>query len=227
MINCIIIEDQPLAQFILQEYISEVDNLCLKGTFADTNKAKTFMSAEYIDLIFLDIHLPQTSGIEFLRSLPNHPKTIFTTAYPEYALESYEFNVIDYLLKPFSYERFLQAISKLESVVNTQEINGFSKAVIIKSNHEHIKVNTSDIVYIASDSHYTEIYTFQKTYLSKDSLKQWLKKLDPKYFCQVHKSYLINIKYLNKVSGNIIHLKNTSIPLGRVYKKYFVKYYLK
>ncbi|MDO5971054.1 LytTR family DNA-binding domain-containing protein [Flavivirga aquimarina] len=225
MLNCIIIEDQPPAQRILQKYISEVEILSLKGTFPDAIKAKYFMDMEPVDIIFLDIHLPKMSGIDFLKSVPNHPKVILTTAFSEYALESYAFNVVDYLLKPISYERFLQAISKLK--LNINETPEGSETIILKSGYEHIRLLTSEVIYIKSDSYYTEVTTLEKTYISNDSLKQWLEKLDNNYFCQVHKSYLINIQHLIKVSGNIIHLTNTSLPLGRAFKKYFMDTYLK
>ncbi|GAA3620123.1 LytR/AlgR family response regulator transcription factor [Flavivirga jejuensis] len=225
MLNCIIIEDQPPAQRILQKYISEVEILSLKGTFPDAIKAKYFMDMAPVDVIFLDIHLPKMSGIDFLKSVPNHPKVILTTAFSEYALESYAFNVVDYLLKPISYERFLQAISKLK--LNINETTEGSETIILKSGYEHIRLLTSEVIYIKSDSYYTEVTTLEKTYISNDSLKQWLEKLDNNYFCQVHKSYLINIQHLIKVSGNIIYLTNTTLPLGRAFKKYFMDTYLK
>lgn len=169
MLNCIIIEDQPPAQRILQKYISGADILSLKGMFSDAIKAKAFMEMEHVDLIFLDIHLPKISGIDFLKSIPNHPKVILTTAFSEYALESYEFNVIDYLLKPISNERFLQAISKLK--LNMNEERDAFETIIFKTGYEYIKLKTSEVIYIKSDSDYTEVTTLEKRYLSNDSLK--------------------------------------------------------
>lgn len=226
MFNCIIIEDQPPAQRILKRYISTTESIVLKETFTDALKAKDYLKKEKIDLIFLDIHLPKISGIDFLRSMPNHPKVILTTAFSDYALESYQFNVIDYLLKPISQERFLQAISKLRILETKEHLNIPLETIIIKSGHELIKLKTSDIIYIKADSDYTEIMTELKKYLSKESLKHWLDKLDETSFCQVHRSYLLNINYLVKISGKIIHLKNGTIPLGRAYKKKFVTNFL-
>jgi DNA-binding LytR/AlgR family response regulator len=227
MFNCIIIEDQPPAQRILKRYISTTKSIILKETFTDALKAKDYLKKEEIDLIFLDIHLPKISGIDFLKSMPNHPKVILTTAFSDYALESYEFNVIDYLLKPISQERFLQAISKLRLLEKMEHLNTPLETIIIKSGHELIKLKTSDIIYIKADSDYTEIKTEFKKYLSKESLKHWLDKLDETSFCQVHRSYLFNTNYLVKISGNIIHLKTDTIPLGRAYKKKFVTNFLK
>jgi len=227
MFNCIIIEDQPPAQRILKRYISTTKSIILKEIFTDALKAKDYLNKEKIDLIFLDIHLPKISGIDFLKSMPNHPKVILTTAFSDYALESYQFNVIDYLLKPISQERFLQAISKLCLLEKKEHLNISLETIIIKSGHELIKLKTSDIIYIKSDSDYTEIITEFKKYLSKESLKHWLDKLDRTHFCQVHRSYLFNTNYLIKISGNIIHLKTETLPLGRTYKKEFVTNHLK
>lgn len=224
MLNCIIIEDQPPAQRILQTYINDVEILSLKGTFPDAIKAKEFMDTESIQLIFLDIHLPKISGLDFLKSFENHPKVILTTAFSEYALESYSFNVVDYLLKPISNERFSQAISKLKQSIS--ETISIPKSIIIKTGHQHIRIKHSEILYIKSDSDYTEVTTLEKTYLSKDSLKQWLEKLDANLFCQIHKSYLINTEHLEKVSANIVYLSNTSLPIGRAFKKKFMETYL-
>lgn len=227
MFNCIIIEDQPPAQRILKKYISGTNILTLKETFTDAMKAKAYLQTAKIELIFLDIHLPKISGIDFLKSMPNHPRIILTTAFSDYALESYQFNVVDYLLKPISQERFSQAVSKLQTIQNEEKANTILETIVIKSGHELIKVKVSDITYLKADSDYTEITTVNKVYLSIESLKYWLEKLDSTYFCQVHRSYLVNTNHIIKVSGNTIHLVSTTLPLGRAYKKYFITKYLK
>lgn len=226
MLRCIIIEDQPLAQRMLHKYISQSGHLILKATFTDAVRAMDFVRTQSVDLIFLDIHLPKMSGLDFLRSNPNHPKVILTTAFPEYALESYQFNVVDYLLKPYTYERFSQALSKLESMTKTEK-EPLSENVIIKSGHNFIQLPNTDIVYIKSDADYTEVYTEDRSYLSKQSLREWLEELDPGTFCQIHKSYIINVLHFKRISGNTVHLKDISLPIGRVYKKKFVEHYLK
>jgi len=234
MLNCIIIEDQPPAQRILKRYIDDIDGLVLLETFSDVVKASSFLEKEKIDLIFLDIHLPKMSGFDFLRSVPNHPKVILTTAFADYALESYQYNVVDYLLKPISFERFLQAIEKLNKI-NYDDGDVFeikkehaikNETIFIKSGYEHIQLLIADIIAIKSDSDYTEIITKQKSFLSKRSLKYWLEKLDKNIFCQVHKSYIINVKQIEKISSNSIHFKDLIIPLGRAYKKNFSERFL-
>ncbi|MGM8360642.1 LytR/AlgR family response regulator transcription factor [Flavobacterium sp. ARAG 55.4] len=221
MLTCIIIEDQPPAQRILQKYIAETPDLLLKNKFTDVLQAKIFLETEHVDIIFLDIHLPKISGMSFLRTYENCPAVILTTAYSDYALESYEYNVKDYLLKPFSYERFLQAVSKVYSTFEND-----NEPLFIKSGYDLIKIKQQDIIYIKSDGDYTEVYALDKMHLSSDSLKQWLDKLNED-FCQIHKSFIVNINYSQKISGNKLFILNdTILPIGRAYKKYFVKKYI-
>ena len=225
MLACIIIEDQPPAQRILKKYISNADNLILKGTFSNPLEAKNYLSKEKIDLMFLDIHLPKMSGLEFLKSVENHPKVILTTAYSEYALESYQYNVIDYLLKPFSYDRFLKSIQKVNNLDNKSQFfnKNNSNILYIKTGYEVLKIDSNEIYYIKSDGDYTEIFMETKKILTSDSLKNWLEKLKSN-FCQVHKSYIINEHHFNKLLKNQLYLNNDIvIPLGRAYKKTFIE----
>ncbi|MDO6758923.1 LytTR family DNA-binding domain-containing protein [Tamlana sp. 2_MG-2023] len=227
MITCIIIEDQPPAQRILKKYISDVDFLTLKGVFSDAIQAIEFLKTEAIDLMFLDIHLPKISGIEFLKSSNNVPQVILTTAFSEYALESYELNVVDYLLKPFSFQRFFQAVSKVPSKEpeNTSEA---PKEIFIKSGYEHIKIIIDDILFIESDSDYTEIITAHKKYLSHEPLRHWIEVLPQNQFYRIHKSYILNIQKIEKLVSNLVYLQgNFKIPMGRAYKDHFTKNILK
>ncbi|MBE7692211.1 response regulator transcription factor [Tenacibaculum finnmarkense] len=229
MLHCIIIEDQPPAQRILKRYIENIEGLILLEIFSDVLKVEQYLNKNKVDLIFLDIHLPKMSGIDFLRAVTNHPKVILTTAFSDYALESYQYNVVDYLLKPISFERFLQAIEKVNSI-NYENLKDFklkneylnkNETIFIKSGYDHIQLFISDIIAIKSDADYTEISTKNKTYLSKESLKYWLEKLDDTLFCQVHKSYIINVKQIEKVASNSIYINSLIIPLGRAFKKQF------
>ena len=228
----IIIEDQAPAQRILQKYIKDIGTLDLKGTFSNAVDAIVFLQNNTVDLIFLDIHLPKISGMDFLKTLQNAPQVILTTAFSEYALESYEYNVVDYLLKPYSFQRFIQAISKSVSMLKTSAEVTIEKTptsedhFFIKIGHDLIKVNIQEILYFTSDEDYVKIVTQDKSYLSSDSLKTWLSKLTPE-FCQVHKSYIINTKHIKKISGNHIYVANDiSIPIGRAYKEFFVSTFL-
>src|SRR5210317_1768791 len=160
--NCIIIEDQPPAQRILKKFIEDIGTLHLKGVFSDAIEAMEFLKSNSVDLMFLDIHLPKISGIDFPKSMPNPPHVILTTAFSEYALESYEFDVVDYLLKPFSFQRFVKAVSKV-SMQHTTASSMLSSPTLktemfIKSGYEHIKITIQDILYIQSDIDYTELF---------------------------------------------------------------------
>lgn len=233
--NCIIIEDQPPAQRILKKYIADMGTLQLKGTFSDAVKAIEFIKQEQVDLIFLDIHLPKISGIEFLKSLTNPPYVIFTTAFPDYALQGYELNVIDYLLKPFSFERFVSAVSKVldrerkaKSDDSTSESNQKIKELFVKTGHSYEKVVIDDILYICSDMDYTEIIVDDKKYLTSETLRHWSEKLDPQQFYRVHKSYIINTAKIKKVMASQVFFgKDISVPIGRTYKDDFMNKYVK
>ena len=230
--NCIIIEDQPPAQRILKKYIEDLGTLELKGVFSDAIQAMSFLKSASIDLLFLDIHLPKLSGIDFLKSLPNPPHIILTTAFSDYALESYDLNVVDYLLKPFSFQRFVKAVAKIpvpQQASRTQEIaKDLAKEIFIKSGYEHIKVTVSDICFIKADSDYTEIHLLHKKLLSQESLRYWGEKLGEHHFIRVHKSFLINTSWIDKVVGNQIYLNNGDIiPIGRAFKEDFFQKFLK
>ncbi|WP_108804222.1 LytTR family DNA-binding domain-containing protein [Aquimarina sp. Aq107] len=225
--NCIIIEDQLPAQRILKKYIEDMGTLKLMGTFTDAIEAMQLMKSTKVDVIFLDIHLPKISGIDFLKTLSNPPQVILTTAFSDYALESYEFDVVDYLLKPFSFQRFIKAVSKVESKkqefsldTNTEEIT----EVYAKIGFDHVRILIADITYIISDTDYTEIHLKDKKLVSSETLRYWEELLPPKKFMRVHKSYIINTSKIEKFSGNQIYLIGQKIiPLGRAYKSNFTK----
>lgn len=229
--NCIIIEDQPPAQRILKKFIEDIGTLHLKGVFSDAIQAMEFLKTESVDLMFLDIHLPKISGIDFLKTMPNPPYVILTTAFSDYALESYELDVVDYLLKPFSFQRFVKAVSKVpaKSIVDqTQETLSHNqenrKEIFIKSGYEHIKIAVKDIIYIKSDADYTEIITSEKKYLSSEPLRFWEENLNRQHFFRTHKSFIINTSKIEKIIGNLVYLNGSiKVPIGRAYKESFMK----
>lgn len=228
--TCLIVEDQPPAQRILKKYIEDIGNLRLKGTFPDAIQAMRFMEKEPVDLLFLDIHLPKLSGMDFLKTMLHPPKVILTTAFSEYALESYEFNVADYLLKPFSFQRFVKAVNKVSESQTQQKpaIDGHAETsvqeIFIKSGYELVKVLVDEILHISADSDYTEIFTPKKKYVSNDSLRIWLEKLPAGQFLRIHKSHIINAKRIEKVTGNQVALQEgIKLPIGRAYKDEFLK----
>lgn len=228
MKSCIIIEDQAPAQRVLKKYISDIGSLELKETFSDAIQALDYLKVNAVDLIFLDIHLPKISGIDFLKTLPHPPAVILTTAFSDYAVQSYELNVVDYLLKPFSFERFASAVSKVDVSTEHQLIKN-SLDFFIKSGYDYIKTNSDDVLYIQSDMDYTELHlSDEKKLLSNDTLSSWEEKLNSFQFIRVHKSYLVNLSKVLKVSGNQITLENNAaIPIGRAYKDGFLSKYVK
>jgi DNA-binding LytR/AlgR family response regulator len=231
--TCIIIEDQPPAQRILKKFIQDIGTLELQATFSDALKALEYLKTETVDLIFLDIHLPKISGLDFLKVLNNPPHIILTTAFSDYALESYEFSVVDYLLKPFSFQRFVKAISKIPTKVvitatSTVELPVLREEIFIKSGYEHIKITINEILYIKSDTDYTEIVLPQKKYLSTETLRHWLEELQAHQFARVHKSYLVNSHKIEKLAGNQLYLPAEHIiPIGRAYKEDFIAKFIK
>ncbi|MBR9921357.1 MAG: response regulator transcription factor [Bacteroidetes bacterium] len=225
--TCVIIEDQAPAQRVLKKYIRDMGTLELKQTFTDAIQALEFLKENPVELIFLDIHLPKLSGIDFLRALPNPPLVIMTTAFSDYAVQSYELDVVDYLLKPFSFERFVKAVNKADQFQAGQKsslLPSGEKAFFIKSGYEYIKVNSRDILYICTDMDYTEIHLSDKKYLSPETLASWETRLGPADFIRVHKSFLINGSKVEKIASNQIFLSPEHIvPIGRAYKEDFMK----
>lgn len=236
MMTCIIVEDQPHAQSILEKYIDEINTVELLATFGDALEALAFLNETPVDLIFLDIHLPKLSGIDLLSLLNPQPKIVFTTAFSEYALQGYELDVVDYLLKPFSFKRFLQAISKAERWVETGTDSSRTTAknktsspdgmIFIKSGSDYQRIEKNQIRYIKADGDYTWIFSNDSKYLATHSLKYWLQNLPQDSFCRIHKSYLVNVCFIEKVSGNQIHIDKSKLPIGRTYRNVFFARYL-
>ena len=223
--KCIIIEDQPPAQRILKKYIDDYGSLELMGVFGDAIQAQEFLKSNKIDLMFLDIHLPKLSGIDFLKTLRIPPYVILTTAFPDFALESYDLDVVDYLLKPFSFTRFVKAIGKIPiNPLSVNQDDPKEESIFIKSGYDHIKVNLNDILFIKADNDYTEIILKDKKHLSSESLKYWLDTLGRQTMLRVHKSYIVNVNKIKKVSSSGIQVEHKDdIPIGRAYKDDVIK----
>ncbi len=230
MISCIVIEDQKPARKILQRYIADIKELDLKGLFSNALDALEFLRNHPVDLVFLDIHLPKLSGIDFLNVLNKKPFVIITTAFPDYALQGYELEVVDYLLKPFSFERFLKAVLKVErlkeNVTNSEE-SKIPESILIKVGYNFVKIQYDEITHIQADGDYTYIFCKNRKYHVSYSLKYWKDNLPLHKFSQVHRSYIVNVKLVDKTSSNQIEIEKTKIPLGRVYKKQFQEAFIK
>lgn len=230
MKTCLIIEDQAPAQRILERYIQDIDKLQLVGTYTDALSALAFLKHHPVDLIFLDIHLPKISGIDFLQVLTSKPAIIFTTAFPDYALQGYELDVVDYLLKPFSFERFVKAVSKVlyqptPDATPTHDLHE-EEFLFVKVGKDHQRIEVAQIHFIKSDGDYTHLFLADKKHLVSQPLRYWIEILNAKYFCQVHKSYLVNVSRIQRVSGNQVYIGIHKLPIGRTYREAFFSNYL-
>lgn len=222
--NCIIIEDEIPAQKIVLHYISKIPELNLTGCFQSALEANHFLQVNSVDLIFLDINLPDIDGLQYIKTLSRPPKIIMTTAYPEYAAESFELDTIcDYLVKPFSFERFLRAINKAKSRegASTEENGAAAREGVFYINIDKSlhKIIPSDILYIVSDKNYVTILTTKRKLTYIASLKKWIEKLPSANFLQVHKSFVVNLGHIDKVSGNRLYINGEQVPIGRKYRE--------
>jgi DNA-binding LytR/AlgR family response regulator len=218
-LNCVIIDDEPIARKLLQEYIEETDFLVLVGTAENPLKATSLINSQEVDLIFLDINMPKMNGFDFLRSTHNLPMVIMTTAYGQYALEGFEMAVIDYLVKPFSLERFLKASQKaLELKTLKQKKLTPEKTepeyFYVKCDGKIEKVIYDELVYIEAMANYVTLYTLHDKLIVYLTIKGILEKLPPEKFMQVHKSHIVNINNVKTIEGNMLHLGATKITIG-------------
>jgi DNA-binding LytR/AlgR family response regulator len=221
-ISCIIIEDEPLAVKVLSDYILQVPFLELKATFKDAILATEYLRLNSADLIFLDIHLPKLKGMAFLKTLKNPPAVIITTAYHQYAVEGFDLNVTDYLLKPFDFERFLTAVNKvkptgsgMQKPQDTQEIKDF---IFLNVDKKKVKILFSDIVYIESQREYIKIITTKKAYVSKMSTHEMEALLPANLFKRIHRSYIISISKIESYTAEVVEVNGVVIPIGRGYR---------
>ncbi len=217
--NCIIIEDEIPAQKILHNFIGKIPNLELQGTFNAAIEAYSFLSNNEVDLIFLDINLPDISGLDFIKTVKNPPSIIITTAYPEHAVSSFELDtIVDYLVKPIRFERFFKAINKLKAR-QENHLEEENDAIFLNVDKTHHKIILNDILYVESDRNYISLITKTKTLSFIDTLKNWTEKLNNNQFIQVHKSFIVNVNKVDKISGNTLFIADKKIPIGRTYKQ--------
>jgi two-component system, LytTR family, response regulator len=221
-IKCIIIEDEPLAVKVLSDYIMQVPFLELQGKFKDAINATEYLRHNNLDLIFLDIHLPKLKGMAFLKTLTDPPAVIITTAYHQYAVEGFDLNVTDYLLKPFDFERFLKAVTKVKKAESekqklneNQEIKDF---IFLNVQKKKMKILFSEIVYIESQLEYIKIITTKKEYISKISTHEIEAILPANLFMRIHRSYIVSISKIESYTAEIVEVNGVSIPIGRGYK---------
>jgi DNA-binding LytR/AlgR family response regulator len=225
-LKCLIVDDEPLAQRVLEKYVSELPGLELIGKCSDAIEAMEVLQEKDVDLIFLDINMPRLSGINFLKTYKNPPMVVITTAYTEYALESYELNVLDYLKKPFSFERFLQAVQKAEEKmkggVEPQETEKDEREFIfVKANKKTINISLDSILYVEALGDYVKIFTHDGHIVTYQSLKGIERLLPSQKFYRIHKSYIVSLSKIKSIEGNMVHMEKGTIPIGNNYKQSF------
>ncbi len=230
MAKVIIVDDEPLALDVMETYIEKLPSLELVARCENAIQAFDILSKEEVDIMFLDIQMPQLTGIEFLKSLSNPPLVIFTTAYPNYAIEGYELNVIDYLLKPISFERFMKAVNKAmaqlelqndNAIATSNDTEGEEKAdfIFVKADKKLIKINYADILYIEGLKDYVIIKMPTSRVITLQTMKSLEAKLPSNIFKRIHRSYIVNLKKINAVIGNMVEIEKKHLPIGKNYRE--------
>ncbi|MFT4736379.1 MAG: DNA-binding LytR/AlgR family response regulator [Cyclobacteriaceae bacterium] len=232
MIKYVIIDDEPAAIEVLQFHLNKIPSMDLKATFRDPIEGLDYLQQYEIDLIFLDINMPKVSGISFPKFLQNPPLIIFTTAYSEYALESYELEAVDYLLKPIAFDRLLQAVMKVKQVLNQDKAGATTGAetpneiseqtVFIKSGSEFHQLPIQNIRYIESDGNYVTFNTARRAILARYKLSEVLEFLPKKYFVRIHRSYIVALRHIETIKKNCVIIDKKEIPISTNYRDGFL-----
>jgi two-component system, LytTR family, response regulator len=218
MITCVVIDDEPLAQNVLETYIQRVNFLTLAGKFDNALDAFDMVANESVDLIFCDIQMPQISGIEFVKALKDAPFVIFTTAYPEYAIEGFNVDAIDYLLKPIAFDRFLKSATKVKMMYKQASENKdgvHMDHLFVKQDYKLVKISFDDIFFIEGMKDYVKIHTSQKVIITHITMKRLVELLPSSEFFRSHKSFIVKLGAIKAIDGNVIELSNNSkAPIG-------------
>jgi len=220
IINCLLVDDEPLSLDVLEKYIRDIPDLELAGRCLDAFEAMKALKESEVDILFLDINMPKLSGINLVKTLDQLPEVVFTTAYPEYAVEGFELEALDYLVKPIPFERFVKTINKARNKLEIQKAksqtaDGF---IMVKSNKKLYKVPFDEISYCEAMGDFVKIHTSEKTYISSDTLKNFLQLLPSQKFVRIHKSFIISINAFKYIEGNQVKIGDDYLPVGLTYK---------
>jgi two-component system, LytTR family, response regulator len=227
-IRCLIVDDEPPAREIISRYIQQLPTLELVGECANAIQAFAVLQKQAVDLMFLDIRMPQLNGTDFLKTLKNPPKVILTTAYTEYALEGYELDVVDYLMKPIPFDRFLKAVNKAYQLGSTKteqvaEEKKTESFVYFRADRKMVKVMLNDILYIESMKDYVKIFTNDATIITKQSISSVEAMLPEKEFVRVHRSYIVSLNRIKTFTSELIEIDKAEIPIGKLYRNGVMK----
>lgn len=230
--KCVVIDDEPFALDLIKDYIKRTPFLELINGFSNPFKALEFLNREPIDTVFLDINMPELSGLQLIRTLQSPPMVIFTTAYPEFAAESYEYNAVDYLVKPIKYERFLKAVNKASglshstSTSKTIQVNHINEqrddSLFVKSGNQLVKIYPDEILYVEAAGNYMCFITKEKRVMSLLTMKEVLAILPADSFVRIHKSYIISLKNLDAIERHDVVVNGKQIPIGITYREHFM-----
>ncbi len=221
-LRCLIVDDEVLAQNVIERYIRNIPTLKLVGRCDNAVEAISFLHNNSVDLLFLDLNMPELSGLDMLKTLQNPPNVILTTAYSEYALESYEYGVIDYLLKPIKLERFIKAVNKVVDLVSSNSITNddyvLPKPIFIKEDSTTHAITPTDILYVEAYGNYLKVHLSKKTFVTRLTMQYIIQQLPDSLFCRIHKSYIVNKLQISKIVGNILFIGDIELPIGTTYK---------
>ncbi|MBA4849413.1 LytTR family DNA-binding domain-containing protein [Emticicia sp. BO119] len=233
-LKCIIVDDERGAHMVLQHYIMQIDRLELMGSCENALEAINLMHNIKVDLMFLDINMPQMNGLELLSTLKSKPLVIFTTAHSDYALESYTYDVVDYLLKPIQFTRFLKAIDKAfyhyglglpDKTINIPPSAQYETSIVIRVDGDWLRIEMEEIKYAQSWGNYVKIFTDTQIYLTALTLSELDQRLPNSQFIRVHKSYLVSIKRITRISGNALYINDISLPVGLTYRRELIEHF--
>ncbi|PHN04119.1 LytR/AlgR family response regulator transcription factor [Flavilitoribacter nigricans] len=215
--HCIAIDDEPKALTVIRKHAEQIPFLDLAATFVNVFEAQQYLEEHQVDLVFLDIQMPDISGMQWLRSLHQPPLVIFTTAFPQYAADSYELEAVDYLIKPFDLERFLRAVNKARSLSESSRQR--PDFFFVKDGSRQVKLRIKEILYLEAAGNYVSIYTPGQKILVRQTLQSFSEQLAPYHFLRVHKSYLVNLQRIDSIEYQHIHIGASRIPVGKPYRE--------
>lgn len=226
MIRIIIVDDDPLEAIVLESYSSKIADIVLVGSFTDPLLALSFLNENRIDLAFLDVNMPVLTGLEMVQQLTSPPKIILTTAFPQYAIDAYSLKVIDYLLKPITFERFSRSIKRYKELFSGESIKSLPSLdnhVFIKSGQCQVRLKISEISHIQSDGNYLHLYTAHKRTTTRMTFNQLIGFIETDLFIRIHHSFMVNLNHIEKIENNHVYCNGTAIPIGTKYREEFLQ----
>jgi two-component system LytT family response regulator len=224
-LKCVVIDDETLASDVLENYIKRVSSLNLVAKFNNGIDALQYVNSNQVDLLFIDIQMPDINGMDFLKLVNKKINIVFTSAYPEYALEGYDFNPLDFLVKPISFDKFMRSVGRAQALVSavSDVVDNSSQYFFIKAKGKTIKLLLTDILYIEGLKDYVIFYTISGNHISLHSMKELVEKLPVNQFIRIHKSYIVEVNRVEEVGGNQVKISGKQLPIGRQFKNPFIE----